>query len=68
MHPAPDPLLLFAKAAVVWGRMTGVKLLANGEMDDDSSQESYDNYEFVDTTTEIPKEISFSTFPEYVRV
>ena len=58
-HPAPDPLLLFAKAAVVWGRMTGVKLLANG---DDSSQESKDLvYSCGDHgDAPIPKEITLS--------
>ena len=30
MHPAPDPLLLSYKAAVVWAKMTGKRLLANG--------------------------------------
>ena len=35
-HPAPDPLLLLAKAAVVWGKMTGFEIIANGEEDDDA--------------------------------
>ena len=29
-HPSPDPLLLAYKAAVVWAKMTGKRLLANG--------------------------------------
>ena len=36
LFPAPDPLLLLAKAAAVWGCMTDARLIANGEDDDDS--------------------------------
>ena len=37
-HPAPDPLLLAFRMANIWGRMVGVKLLANGK-------EECDDYE-----------------------
>jgi len=40
-HPAPDPLLLAHKAANVWGRMTGLKFLANGEIPDPFSSEKH---------------------------
>jgi len=30
-HPAPDPLLLGMKAAVVWSHMTNFTMIANGE-------------------------------------
>jgi hypothetical protein len=41
MHPAPDPLLLCAKACSVWGIMNGYKILAAGEPAEDE-QDSLD--------------------------
>ena len=43
MHPAPDPLLLVAKAANIWGKMTGMTMLANGVYDPypDMTEEDY---------------------------
>ena len=40
-HPAPDPLLLAFKAANIFGRMTGLKLLANGEIPDPFGSEQH---------------------------
>jgi len=37
-HPAPDPLLLGMKAAVVWSHMSNFQLIANGE---DEQEEYY---------------------------
>jgi hypothetical protein len=36
MHPAPDPLLLAVKAAVIWSTRNGQQLLAGGEVKDDT--------------------------------
>jgi hypothetical protein len=36
-HPAPDPLLLVSKSAVVWAKRRGVKLAAAAEPQDDAS-------------------------------
>jgi hypothetical protein len=37
LHPAPDPLLLAVKAAVVWSVRNGQRLLPGGEQDDDDN-------------------------------
>jgi len=33
-HPAPDPLLLGMKAAMVWSHMANYKMIANGRYDE----------------------------------
>ncbi|KAG7340848.1 hypothetical protein IV203_024391 [Nitzschia inconspicua] len=43
-HPAPDPLLLAYKAAAIWGMVTGMRLVANGEARDPSADISEDDY------------------------
>ncbi|KAG7340818.1 hypothetical protein IV203_024361 [Nitzschia inconspicua] len=43
-HPAPDPLLLAFKAAAIWGMVTGMRLVANGEAQDPSADISEDDY------------------------
>ncbi len=43
-HPAPDPLLLSMKAAVVWCYMTGFELIANGEKSDDDEEDDDDEF------------------------
>jgi hypothetical protein len=65
IHPAPDPELLLAKASVVWGKMNGVTILANGETTDDSECDSLDELaeelfcdQFRSGLTPIPNEIS----------
>jgi hypothetical protein len=47
MHPAPDPLLLTVKAAVVWSTRYKQQLLAGGEVKDDTdslSSQAEDEY------------------------
>ena len=62
-HPAPDPELLLAKAATVWGVLNGVSILANGQLDQDcnSLDEAAEEYfcaSFRSSMPQIPKEIS----------
>jgi hypothetical protein len=69
VHPAPDPELLLAKTATIWGRMNGVTILANGDPEDDEdSVDSLDElaeetfYEnFRSSTPQIPNEVSVVT-------
>jgi len=46
-HPAPDPLLLIMKAAVIWCYMTGLQLIANGENIEEEDDDDDDD-EFLD--------------------
>jgi len=39
-HPAPDPLLLSMKAAVVWSYMANFRMMANGKKEDDYCDDS----------------------------
>ncbi|KAG7373593.1 hypothetical protein IV203_034317 [Nitzschia inconspicua] len=43
-HPAPDPLLLAYKAAAIWGMVTEMRLVANGEAHDPSADISEGDY------------------------
>lgn len=69
VHPAPDPLLLLAKAATVWGKMVGVTLLAGGKPEEDEEDsDSLDEVaeedfleRFRSSSSEIPKVISVVT-------
>jgi hypothetical protein len=62
MHPAPDPLLLCAKACSAWGVMNGYKILASGEPAEDE-QDSLDELaeqtylEMQDVAPPIPEHI-----------
>lgn len=68
-HPAPDPELLLARAATVWGNMNDLQLLAAGEDDDeDDESESLDRMaeeayceQFLCSAPKIPTEISVVT-------
>ena len=57
LHPAPDPLLLLVKAAAIWGRMTGVELIANGEEEDDDDSSGWEE-DCPSHRADIPQEIS----------
>ena len=71
VHPAPDPLLLLAKAANVWGKMVGVTILANGKLEDEEDSASLDSLNevaeadflerFRSSSPQIPNEISVVT-------
>ena len=69
VHPAPDPLLLLAKAATVWGKMVGVTLLVGGKPEEDEEDsDSLDEVaeedfleRFRSSSSEIPKVISLVT-------
>lgn len=62
LHVAPDPLLLLAKAAVVWGKLTSGTILATGLLADDDDTDSLDELAFYESITpSIPKEISVVT-------
>ena len=71
-HPAPDPELLLAKAAIVWGKLIGMTILAGGGLDEedcdslDEAAEADFYHKFrtpqaLKGTLQVPTEISVET-------
>ena len=69
LHPAPDPLLLFSKAATIWGKMTNFSMIANEitAEDDEDEEDSLDEvaeealYRKYHKAPPIPMEISVAS-------
>lgn len=53
LYPTPDPLLLLAKAALVWGKLTGVDVLPNGaDSDEDSFGDLYADDDYYEDSSD----------------
>ncbi|CAB9508211.1 expressed unknown protein [Seminavis robusta] len=67
IHPPPDPTLLLAKAATVWGMLNDITILANGTPEDEEDIDILDEeaeevyYDSFRGSTSIPNEISVVT-------